>query len=661
MAPSKPVETASSRTTDRIAVLDDSLADQIAAGEVVERPASVVKELVENALDAGADRIEVTLEAGGTELIKVFDNGRGIVADDLPLALTRHATSKIRDASELLDIATLGFRGEALASIAAVARVRIRSRTAESDIGYEIDSIPGERTEVVPAGMPLGTHIEVHRLFASVPARRKFLRAEATEVGHCSEAVLRTALVHPHVTFTLRHGARTLVQLPAGTLDARVGQIMARRGGRDAVAIEGEASGVKVRAWFCRPQGSVRGRAAISIVVRKRVVSERALIQIVSRAAAAGLRDDESPVACVMIEPPPGTVDVNVHPQKSEVRFSDAQRVYAAVREVLARELVAAGWGATESAVIDGDATGDRRLATMQPATPGGEALSPSQPVRALHRWSRSHAVADEHAAAVGPAERATRAADEAPRSYRLSTRALSTGYGDHKRETAAKVASIREMSTVASTTSSNCVDASATSSSALSRPGERTETVDIGPKFLTALPGAIALFELDGDLLAVDLRALRTHLVFRRLQASLRAGDSSSQALLSPVVVRRSADDVAACIAAREALSRLGLVLDEFGDDAVIVRAVPAPLRHCVAAEDVTDLLERVLPWARLHRAAQTNDSEVVEAMASAGGADPAPRLARAWLRELVDEDADLTKVAGIERWTGRELLRPS
>ncbi len=324
----------------RIALLSPLAIDQIAAGEVVERPASVVKELVDNAIDAGSSRVDVELEEGGLGLIAVRDNGRGIHPDDLLLAVTRHATSKLRDPSELTDIGTLGFRGEALASIAAVARLDLRSRQPGAAVGTHLHARPGEPPRMSPAGMPVGTQVEVHGLFASLPARRKFMRAEATEVGQCSEILLRLAIVHPEVHVTLRHGKRELLNLPRGTLDQRVAQVLARRVSGPLFAFAGEEDGVGVQLWLPAPEAAGRGRGGPYIVVRRRVVRERSVAQIVAQ--AYGLSGEAS--ACVIIEPPRASVDVNVHPQKSEIRFSDPQRVYAAVRRLLAAAMAAAPW-----------------------------------------------------------------------------------------------------------------------------------------------------------------------------------------------------------------------------------------------------------------------------------------------------------------------------
>ncbi|MBL4683666.1 MAG: DNA mismatch repair endonuclease MutL [Nannocystaceae bacterium] len=332
-----------------MAALGDALADQIAAGEVVERPASVVKELVDNAIDAGARRIDVRLTQGGTASIVVTDDGHGIHPEDLTLALQRHATSKLRRAEDLDTIETLGFRGEALASIAAVARVKIASRRLGESVGQLVRCRPGGVLSIEPAGMAVGTRIEVLDLFANVPARRKFLRTEATEVGHVSEALVRLAIVHPQVRFSLIHGRRTLLELSPSDQASRVCELLRRRGGTDPMRyVHCERDGVAVDAWLMTPCATTRRGGGVTVVVRRRVVREANIAKIVSAAHTAThaggdggslpgrLAPGTQPVACVWVEPPPHEVDINVHPQKVEIRFGDPQRVYAAVREAMA-------------------------------------------------------------------------------------------------------------------------------------------------------------------------------------------------------------------------------------------------------------------------------------------------------------------------------------
>lgn len=800
----------------RIALLSPLAIDQIAAGEVVERPASVVKELVDNAIDAGSTRVDVELEDGGLTLIAVRDNGRGIHPDDLLLAVTRHATSKLRDPSELTDIGTLGFRGEALASIAAVARLDLRSRQPSAAVGTHLHVRPGEPPRMSPAGLPVGTQIEVHSLFANLPARRKFMRAEATEVGQCSEVLLRLAVVHPEVHLTLRHGKRELLNLPRGTLEQRVTQVLGRRVAGPLFGFAGEEDGTGVQVWLPTPEAAGRGRGGPYLVVRRRVVKERSLAQIVAQAYGLG----GEATACVFVEPPRASVDVNVHPQKSEVRFSDPQRVYAAVRRVLAAAMQAAPWGgavvAAEAPVLGavGRPSG-APLSVAGMATPregagagsgsgSGEEPRASGPVRGggagevrerregwergEESWSRratAPVVASEprpvpvlardaggqgweapgefagpgdglsggtgvgrgrqddglsggtgagQGEGAGPGnglvggtgrepgrgeglvggtgrelgrgeglvggtgrsvgggrEEAVRPVLAEPgrelrAGYRLSTRALAPDYDLHKRGVMAEAATLRPASEPSAWPRDPEPVASAVEAGlpALFAPeqlapapvledmdgvpqlptSERSSgplRADL-PHLLTCLPGPVALFAERDTLLAIDLRRLRSHLVYLRLQRDLIGRRVVAvQGLLAPAVVRRPAEEVALIVAARAELLTLGVDLDDFGGDAVVVRGVPAHLRHCVDDADVADLIARIVPWLRMRT--RESDASAVErgllgAIAATRGGDPAPRLARRWLAELLDAGATLADVPGLRRWTAAALL---
>jgi len=630
----------------RVSALAAALADQIAAGEVVERPAAVVKELVDNALDAGARRVDVRLRAGGVESIVVVDDGHGIHPDDLALSLTRHATSKLRRAEDLVDVRTLGFRGEALASVAAVAGVRIGSRREGQAVGRWVESRPGKPVRFEPGGMPVGTRVEVSDLFGNVPARRKFLRAEATEVGHIVEAVVRLSLVHPQVRFSLIHGRRTLLELSPADTSARVAELLRRRGGGDPVRhVQGEHDGIAAEAWLMTPSATVRRTAGVLVVVRRRVVREPNLSKLVAAAYADTLAPGQHPVACIWVDPPPGEVDVNVHPQKSEIRFSDPQRVYAAVREVL------------------------------------GTLVSPSQPapVPPSPRPSLADALGswDDQASGSpnGPAAPARAA-------YRLGTRAASAGYArarDGLRDQADQLgtawARARQLDRGMG---QGTLVPDASSHSHLVPPQPQDEGVaaaeeidsdpatDAAPQpvFLACLPGPTALFQHGDDLLAVDLRALRSHLVYQRLTEDLGGEGIGAQGLLAPVVVKLTAAEVAVVAEHGEALSPLGLWVEPFGAEAVIVRAVPAQLRRCIEDLDVADLVRRVLPWLRVRSKADPNDAAAgtdaaMRVFAQAVGPDPAPRLARTWIRELMQRGGSLDAVAGVHRHRPADLVR--
>jgi len=319
----------------RIKVLADHLINRIAAGEVVERPASVVKELVENSLDAGARSIRVQLDAGGKQLIRVSDDGCGMDRDDALLALERHATSKIAQAADLNGIRSLGFRGEALSSIAAVSRLRLQTAT-RAGAGTEVEVRGGRIEAVREAGLAQGTAITVERLFFNVPARRKFLRAEATELAHVVRLMTRFALAYPELQFTLEHGGRTL--LTAGSTDERLDRIAQLFGAslaRRLIPFEGRAADVAVRGFAGRPVDSLPRREGQHLFVNGRAVSDRVLNHAVSAAYGNTMPRGRHPAVFVFVELDPAAVDVNVHPQKTEVRFRRSGDVHDLLRDSL--------------------------------------------------------------------------------------------------------------------------------------------------------------------------------------------------------------------------------------------------------------------------------------------------------------------------------------
>jgi DNA mismatch repair protein MutL len=302
----------------------------------VERPASVVKELVENALDAEARNVQVDMEGGGAGLVRVRDDGRGMGRADAELALERHATSKLRTLGDLQTIATHGFRGEALPSIAAVSELVLRTREDQSTAGTEIAVSQGRRLHVRDVGHPRGTTVEVRDLFGAVPARRKFLRAASTESGHVAEAVTLLALARPGTGFFLKSGGRRLVEAPpVDGLGARLYQLFGTRLLEDLVPVEGGTDGATVRGFVSRPDRPRPSRPSLRLFVNRRPVRDRALAKAVSQAYRAAGGGDRGFEAFVFVEVPPHLVDVNVHPAKTEVRFADGRTVWAAVERAV--------------------------------------------------------------------------------------------------------------------------------------------------------------------------------------------------------------------------------------------------------------------------------------------------------------------------------------
>jgi DNA mismatch repair protein MutL len=339
----------------RIQRLPDDLVNKIAAGEVVERPASVVKELVENALDAEAATVTVEIDAGGKERIRVRDDGHGMGAEDARRALERHATSKLRELGDLERMATHGFRGEALPSIASVSHLVLRTAEAGASGGTEVEVRHGRLVHARDTGHPRGTTVEVSDLFGAVPARRKFLRAESTEAGHVAEALTLLALGRPDVGFTLASGGRSLIQAPpVDGLFARVHQVFGAAYADDLVLVEGGQAWVTVRG-FARPPSSTAARASQRLFVNGRAVRDRAIARAVTEAyRATGVRDPR-PEVLLFVDVPLHMVDVNVHPAKTEVRFAEARTVWAAVEQAVRQALAAGARSAAPRVALSAD------------------------------------------------------------------------------------------------------------------------------------------------------------------------------------------------------------------------------------------------------------------------------------------------------------------
>ena len=327
-------------SSSRVAVLPPELASQIAAGEVVERPSSAVKELIENALDAEASRIDVEIEGGGITLLRVADDGFGMSEADARLSVERHATSKLRTFADLTRVATFGFRGEALPTIASVSRFTLRTRTRESDVGALVQIEGGKLVAAEPVGMPSGTQLEVRDLFYNVPARRKFLRSTGTESGHVTEAVEQAALSRPDITFTLtRDGRKVRDLLRAGERAERVRQVCELD---DLATCEGERGPLRVEAHLSRPEHARAGAGGLTILVNGRPVRDRAVLVTIAQAYGSVLERGRYPRGVVYIDLAPELVDVNVHPQKAEVRFADPRATSDAVYQILSKALVSA-------------------------------------------------------------------------------------------------------------------------------------------------------------------------------------------------------------------------------------------------------------------------------------------------------------------------------
>jgi DNA mismatch repair protein MutL len=516
----------------RINVLPVSVVNRIAAGEVVERPASVVKELLENALDARPSRIDVTLEQGGIGLVRVVDDGTGIEPDDLPLAAAPHATSKLRVAEDLERIETLGFRGEALASVGEVARLVIRSRPVGGVSGAEIEVDNGRTGAVAPRGIPVGTTVEVHQLFAKVPARRAFLRAAATEWSHSAEAFVRSALAHPNVAMTLTHNDRRVHDLPAtdswrGRIGGLFGQALADR----LIDVEGRDGEVAIKGFVGRPDDDMASGRLQHLFVAGRPFRDRSILHAVQEAYRGLLLSGRQPIVFLQLSLPPETVDVNVHPAKMEVRFRDPSRLYRLVLSTLRARFLACDLKAPLSPPLPvaGNAWGHadgapRTLPTFAPfpASSGGvdvmtraAVAAPPSPVGAPAPWER-----EEHDVPV----------------------ATLTG-------------------------------------------GEMA--VQMHDRYIVV--------ESPEGIEVIDQHALHERVLYERLRAAVAAGTVEVQRLLVPETVDLSPAELELVGEHADALARAGMRVEPFGGATVIVSAKPALAGNVPAATLVREVLGRL------------------------------------------------------------------
>jgi DNA mismatch repair protein MutL len=511
--------------------LPGELISQIAAGEVVERPASVVRELLDNAIDAGATRIVVRLVGGGVRAIGVEDDGEGIAAAELPLALRRHATSKIVSLAELEGVATLGFRGEALAAIGSVAELSIASRTADAGHATRLDARTGE---LQPSARGIGTSVEVRELFFNTPARRKFLKTEATELAHCLEAVRRQAIVRPDIGFAVWHDGKAVANWSRSTLPVRSSDVLGSEFIAHSRSVGVDLGGLSIAGRAGSPE-SARGRADLQYVfVNGRHVRDKLIAHAVRAAYDDVLHGGRHPAYLLFIEVAPERVDVNVHPAKTEVRFRDSREVHEAVRKAVQAALAvavvgAAGDDAASASPAPSESRNDRdpvdSWAAQRPLAWPASVLRASEPMPSF--WAREP---------IAPA----------------STDPLLDALAD----------------SVAS-----------------------SEDWPLG-RALAQVAGTFVLAENAAGLVIVDMHAAHERVVYERLKADLAGQAPAVQPLLIPATFAATAAEIATAEASADALRALGLDLAPLAAGTLALRSVPAAL----ADGDVVELARSVL-----------------------------------------------------------------
>lgn len=580
----------------KIRQLTARLANQIAAGEVVERPASVVKELLENSMDAGCTRIDVDIEQGGTKTIRVRDNGTGIDEQDMPLALSRHATSKIHELDDLEAVATLGFRGEALASMASVSRLTITSNTSDAAVGWQAQTEGQEMiAEVLPAAHQRGTTVEVRDLFFNTPARRKFLRSEKTEFQRIDEILKKLALSRFDVAFHWRHNQRTVQQLREANTQAeqerRVATICGPAFMQQAFFVDVSNAGLRLWGWLAQPAFSRSQSDLQYFYVNGRVIRDKLITHAIRLAFQDVLHHSRFPAYVLYLDIDPGTVDVNVHPTKHEVRFRESRLVHDFVFRSLSRALA-------ELRPDDSVGTGNVVADDAAPEHPVAQTLS-------------------------------YQARFSLPESTTLPDRQIFSGNN------------VRE----ASQLSASLYSPSGVSAARLDNAATTTDTPPLGYA-LAQLKGVYILAENEQGLVLVDIHAAHERITYERLKKAYEAHEIARQPLLVPQAVSVSERE-ADCAEENAALfGQLGMVIDRAGPESLLIRQVPVLLADGDCEQLLRDVISDLLEHGSSARV-QESVNEVLSTMACHGSIRANRRMTVPEMNALL-RDMEITERSG-------------
>lgn len=568
--------------TKRIQVLDELLTNQIAAGEVVDRPSSIVKELLENAIDAGCTQIDVVVEQGGAQLIQVRDNGSGIHKDDLVLAVTRHATSKIASLDDLHAVTTLGFRGEALASIAAVSRFTITTRTADQPHGYQV-KVEGKSPVLSPKPIahPLGTTISVHDLFFNTPARKKFMRSERTEYNHVEEIFKRIAMSHFEIGFSLKHNNKLIYQCPPVTEKAQYGDRIRLLSGKSfadhCIELDNAMAGMRLWGWISEPAFSRSQADAQTFYINNRLIRDK----LISHAVKQGYRDvlyqGRQPAYVLFLEIGCDAVDVNVHPNKQEVRFREPQIVHSFITRAIHAALEQTKAGSDSTQYVSQSIS----PSIGQPSRPSGSSKQYPGHIQAnLLAFAQSQASADPHQI-------------YSPMNKMSDTQ--TSGQGQ-----------FMESSDVA----------------LQSRSIEATPPLGYA---LAQCHGTFILAENDKGLVIVDMHAAHERITYERMKKAYHKQSLKMQPLLVPITVSLSKREVASLEEHLDTLTHSGVELSILGEETVAVKQLPSllacsdvpklisdiasDLAHFEITSRVEDQLLKIMSTMSCHQAVRAND----------------------------------------------------
>jgi len=590
-----------------IQFLPSHLINQIAAGEVVERPANALKEIVENSLDAGATHISVEIAGGGIKLLRVCDNGCGMEADDLPLALSRHATSKIKSLADLERVKSMGFRGEGLASIASVSRLTLTSRTAQNAHAHQIRASDGALGEVAAAAHPVGTTIEIAELFFNTPARRKFLKSENTEYAHCATMLERLALANPAVSFSLKNNGKAVFDYPAQPLLERVAAIVGAAFQAASLPIDCHAGEMALRGFISKPTFAQGKSDKQFFFVNNRFVRDKVMLHAVKQAYRDVLHNQITPAFVLFLDLPPEQVDVNVHPTKTEIRFRDSQAVHQMIFHALNKALAETRADVTES-VSNAGAILQQRFATDAPrldAAPDAALFSGSLKTEtpAAHAVANGSSGSSSPKSAPMPYQAAARAPQQRPLSLN-ENRAALRAYAELYRD-----------------------DDDLAAFAPRAAPAQANEQLAGQPENAYPLGFAIAqllgiyvLAQAADSLILVDMHAAAERVNYEKMKAQRSAsGSLKTQMLLIPVAFEATHAELASRADYAAELAQYGLDLADLGNGQIAVRAVPQMLGKADVAALARDVL-RELAAVGSSQTIEAKENQILSTMACHG-----------------------------------------
>ena len=559
--------------------LTASVINKIAAGEVIERPASVVKELLENSVDSGATKIEVSIENGGIDLIRICDNGCGIPKEELNLAVTSHATSKIKDADELFRVATFGFRGEALASIAEISQFTIRSRTAKSNGGYELIVNGGQAEPIEACGMPEGTIIEVRNLFFNTPVRRKFMRTPQTERGHVAEAFTRIALANPDVHLSLVHNGKTQQELPpVENWSQRIADFFGPEIADNLIPVSSSNGEVSVEGYVVNPSVNRANNRMQYLFLNGRYIRDRSLQHALSESYRGLLMTGRYPITFLRMDMPPQLVDVNVHPAKLEVRFQDGGKLYSQLLSTIRNKFLSTDLTAKADLTSHGSrGSSASALATtpVAPSSPSFRLQTGNQETQERIEFPSSAPSRDWTAAPMAIGGRQTPNFQPFPGSGPNSS---SGAIGPNTPLTGPH----------------SPAPSLAQSNEAINQPPQSSYRISALQVHNTYL-----ICETDAGMEVIDQHALHERIIYEQLRGKVLSGKLEKQKLLVPEPVALPAAEAAIVLEQTELLAKIGITVEPFGGDTVLVSAYPAMLANQNPAETLKSIIDLLMSEA--------------------------------------------------------------